>query len=87
MPQIFKFSTPPSPELTKRAFRGRFTLAEKAAIYTAAETDVMIKVFLDDIQAAEFISVTDQDTIDGVNYLESQGLIAGGRGVEILAFA
>jgi hypothetical protein len=77
---------PPLPDkirLTRYEFRSRFTAAEKVAMYDS--TDTMIRVFLDDIQAAENINVSEQDTIDGVNYLASNGLIAAGRASEILA--
>jgi hypothetical protein len=70
-------------KLTRYEFRSRFTAAEKVAMYDS--TDTMIRVFLDDIQAAENINVSEQDTIDGVNYLASNGLIAAGRVSEILA--
>ena len=69
--------------LTKLEFRNRFTLAEKVGMYDS--TDTVVQIFLDDIQAAEFIFVSDQQTIDGVGYLETQGLIAAGRSVDILA--
>lgn len=77
---------PPVPDrvrLTRYEFRSRFTAAEKVAMYDS--TDTMIRVFLDDIQAAENINVTEQDTIEGVAYLTSVGLIAAGRDAEILA--
>jgi len=48
-------------------------------------TDTIIRVFLDDIQSAEYIDLGLQETIDGVNYLESQGLIGAGRAAEILS--
>jgi hypothetical protein len=69
--------------LTRYQFRSRFTAAEKVAMYDSPDT--MVRVFLDDVQAAESINVTDQDTVDGVSYLTSLGLIAAGRDAEILA--
>lgn len=69
--------------LTRYEFRSQFTTAEKVAMYDS--TDTVIKIFLDDVQAAEYIDVTDQATIDGVAYLETQGLIAAGRSTDILA--
>jgi hypothetical protein len=69
-------------QLTRYEFRSRFTTPEKVAMYDS--TDTIIKIFLDDIQAAEYIDVTDQATIDGVAYLEAQGLITAGRSVDIL---
>ena len=73
----------PRKKLTRYEFRSQFTTAEKVAMYDS--TDTIIKIFLDDIQAAEYIDVTDQATIDGVAYLEAQGLIAAGRSADILA--
>ena len=70
-------------KLTRYEFRSRFTTPEKVAMYDS--TDTIIKIFLDDIQAAQYIDVTDQATIDGVAYLEAQGLIAAGRSTDILA--
>ena len=70
-------------QLTRYEFRSRFATAEKVAMYDSADT--IIKIFLDDIQAAEYIDVTNQETIDGVAYLEAQGLIAAGRSADILA--
>ena len=78
-------SPPPRTQLTRYEFRSRFTTAEKIAMYDS--TDTIIKIFLDDIQAAEYLDVADQATIDGVNYLEAQGLIAAGRSADVLAAA
>lgn len=69
--------------LTRYEFRSQFTAAEKVAMYDS--TDTIIRIFLDDIQSAQYIDVTSQDTIDGVAYLEAQGLIAAGRSTDILA--
>jgi hypothetical protein len=79
---------PPMPfpdrvRLTRYEFRSRFTAAEKVVMYDS--TDTMVRVFLDDIQSADNINVSEQDTIDGVAYLTAVGLIAAGRDVEILA--
>jgi len=66
-------------------FRNRFTSAEKVALYTAAETDVMIKVFLDDLSAAEYVDVTDENTVASIEYIEQIGIISGERKSDILA--
>lgn len=71
--------------LSRIEFRNRFTSAEKVALYTAAETNVMIKVFLDDLSAAEYVDVTDEDTIAGIEYIEQIGIISGERKSDILA--
>lgn len=79
----------PEPEpiriLTKLQFRNRFTMEEKAALYTAAEANVMLRIFLDDLNAAESIDLDDPATVFGVNTLEQVGIIGVGRAVEILA--
>ena len=81
--------TQPAPaprlRLTKREFRKQFTFAEKQAIYTAAETSVDIRIFLDDLMAAEYIDCDNSDTISSVNALEAATLIGTGRADEILA--
>jgi len=89
-PETETFSTPdpvstPRLRLTKREFRNQFTFFEKQTIYTAAETSVNIRIFLDDLMAAEYIDVDSAETIGGVQALESATLIASGRSAEILA--
>lgn len=75
----------PDRTLTRLAFRNRFTFEEKQAIYTAAEGSVAIRIFLDDINAAEEINLDDPATQYGVQTLEVGGLIAAGRAAEVLA--
>ena len=76
---------PPVRALSRFAFRSRFTLAEKAAIYTAAESNVQIRVFLDDLAVADEIDLDLLDTVQGVQALEAAGLLVPGRAQEILA--
>lgn len=73
--------------LSVLAFRSRFTDAEKIAIYTAAETSVPVRVWLDDLAAAQdqTIDLTDARIVAGVNAMEFGGLIGAGRATEILA--
>lgn len=66
-------------------FRNRFTATEKSAIYTAAETDVLVRSFLDDLSLAEFVDVTDPNTINGVAYLIGTGAVNGARESALLA--
>lgn len=75
---------PVAAKLTRLQFRNRFTEPERVAIYTAAESVVAVRVYLDDILAAEEIDLTDAATIAGVNALEMAGLLAAGRAAEIL---
>lgn len=79
----------PEPEqpvriLTKLQFRNRFTMDEKAALYTAAESNAMLRIFLDDLNAAENIDLDDPATVGAVNALEHLGIIGSGRAAEIL---
>lgn len=78
----------PKPEtdfrVTKLAFRQRFTFAERVALETAATSDANVRVMLKDQEAATFIDLSRQDTIDGVNALASAGLITAQRASEIL---
>jgi len=76
---------PPVRLLTKLQFRNRFTPAEKVAIYTAASANVSVQIYLDDINAAEYINLDDASTTAGVAALEAAGLIGTGRTAEILA--
>ena len=72
-------------ELTVLEFRNQFVLAEKQALYTAANTDMMVKMILDDLAAASYVETTDQTTVDSVNYLVSVGVITAARATEVLA--
>jgi len=76
----------PSMIITRLAFRNRFTMAEKAVLYTAAATPqgVGLKVYLDDLAAATFVDLARPDTIASVNYLATLGIITSARATEIL---
>ena len=71
-------------KLTKLQFRKRFTDAEKIAVYEAAVTSAALRVFIDDIQSAEFVDLEDVDVIAGVELLTENGLISETRAAEIL---
>lgn len=73
--------------LSVLAFRSRFTDGEKIAIYTAAETSAAIRVWLDDLAAAQnqTVDLADPRIISGVNAMEFGGLIGAGRAAGILA--
>jgi hypothetical protein len=79
----------PAPEIKQPIsvldFRNRFTQDEKIAIYTAAKSVVAIQVWIDDLASAKDVNVTHDQTIAGINALESAGLIGAGRAAEILA--
>ena len=68
--------------LTPHEFRSRFTTEEKVAMYDS--NNPIIRVFLDDVQFADYIDIDNQIIIDWVNYLVSEGLITSGRATEVL---
>ena len=70
--------------VTRLGFRQRFTFSERVAIETAAQSDASVRVMLKDQEAATFIDLARQDTVDGVNALAEAGLITAERAVEIL---
>jgi hypothetical protein len=79
---------PPAPvlrtRLSRREFRNQFSQAEKQGIYSAAELSIDIRIFLDDLAAADFIDLEDPQTAASVQALEAGGLISAARVAEIL---
>ena len=81
----------PAPEpthrtrLTRLEFRNLFTQAEKQALYTAAQSSVDVQIYLDDVNAAQYIETTDQSTIDGLSSLVDAGILTQARADTILA--
>lgn len=87
--------TPLPIKITKRAFRGRFTQAEKIAIEIAALDDptapmqsramaAALRANQADVASAEFVDLNFLDTREGVQALEQFGLVAPGRALVIL---
>lgn len=74
----------PKTQFTKLEFRRKFTVEELANLYIQAETDPVIKIFLDDLSLAEYIDITDQRTVDAISYLVSKGYLTQARADEIL---
>lgn len=73
--------------VTVLALRSRFTTAEKVAIYTAAESSVLVRIWLDDLASVQdgLTDLNDPRTVEGVQGLEAAGLIGPGRAAEILS--
>lgn len=82
--------------ITKLAFRNRFTMHEKASIEFAALDDpaadipqrmqsAALRAYIKDTEAATFIDLVREDLAEGVNSLETGGIIAVGRAAEILS--
>lgn len=72
-------------QITKLAFLNRLTAEERIAIRTAATQSPAIHDYLEMLDAAQDVDLTDPRTIGGVQALEASGLLAEGRGAEILA--
>lgn len=90
---------PPAPALprriTKLGFRNRFTSQEKvtleiaglddpAASLTARAQAAAIRVYQADVNAATFIDLDRADTREGVQALETAGILTAGRALQIL---
>ena len=84
-----------STKLTKLEFRSRFTLQEKAAIDLASLDNsqasmeqrliaASLRAMLADQAMAEFIDLSDETTIAGVQYLAQVGLLSEERVQEVL---
>lgn len=69
----------PRTRLSPLEYRQQFTFDEKAALYTAAESDPIVRMLIDDVAAAEYIELTDPQTVQGLQYLASIGVIAPHR--------
>jgi hypothetical protein len=74
----------PSKPMTKFQFISRLTMAERVAIYTAEDTNPVIKMWLEMFRICEEIELDNPDTRDGVRMLETLGFIAAGRADAIL---
>lgn len=82
-------------QITRLAFRNRFTMPEKAGLELASVDDAsapmvqrqqaaLLRAYLADVAAATFIDLKRPDTRAGVEQLEALGLLAAGRAAEIL---
>lgn len=67
--------------LTITQFRQRFTLEEKRRIYTAAETAVDIRIWLDDLASVKDseVDTADPEMVTAIMGLEAAGLLDAGR--------
>lgn len=85
----------PARHITRLAFRNRFAQAEKVALEIAAldnpaasmpqrQQSAALRATLADTAAATYIDLSRPDTRGGVQMLESAGLLAEGRALEIL---
>lgn len=75
---------PVTMKITKLAFRQRITVNEMVGIYTAAASNTVLKILLDNLQIATYIDLLRTDTISGVLYIASLGLLTQERANIIL---
>lgn len=94
-PEAVEPEAPAITEISRHAFRSRFTAEEKASLEIAMLDDpsapleqrqqaALIRAFDKDLSAAEVVDLEYPQTVDGVNMLEQSGLIGPGRAAEIL---
>jgi hypothetical protein len=69
---------------TSYEFLNRFTVAERATLRAAANSNTTVADFLELAVAANEIINTDPVTIAGMDYLVAQGLMTEARKLEIL---
>jgi len=69
---------------TARDFRNRFTQTEKVDLYTKANEDIMLKIFIDELNATSSVDVEHPDTIQGMQYLVVKGILTQDRYNELM---
>jgi len=75
---------PPVIVITKFEFLMRFTSTERKDTLTAARTNVDIEDFMQLLNSANDVDLTNPETIEGVNALVSFGILTPLRAQEIL---
>jgi len=70
--------------LSRDDYLDLFTDSEMIAIVNASNTDQIIKSSLDILNFRDRVRMSSENTINSVNYMESQGLISEGRASEVL---
>jgi hypothetical protein len=81
---------PPAPVAAPRivaplAFRDRLTEGEKLALYTAAAASLELRIYLDDLNAAQEVDLDSPRTVGGLQALVATGILTPERAAEILA--
>lgn len=85
---VIRESVTVSTEVSRLAFLNRFTDTEAIAIDLASQGTTVeaatIRRYLSKVNAASYIDLSNPDTRASVQSLETQGLLASGRALEIL---
>jgi len=77
-------STPIDWRITRLSMRNRFSVSELLAIMTAANTNSMVKLIMDNNNVAEYVDLSTSATQSAVGYFASIGLITSDRMGQIL---
>jgi len=72
-------------QFSAREFRGRFTLDEQLRIREASLKDAEAGLVYDAFNAADYIDLADSETVAGIDFYISKGLLVAGRKAELLA--
>lgn len=75
---------PPSYVITKTAFRFRLAMEEYAAVIAAADTDPIVRAWLETFNLVSNIDLSDLRTVDGIKLLIEKELITEERATEIM---
>ena len=85
---LIKVAQPKDTRITKLAFLDRFTQEEYVTLDLASAGSTPeaagIRLFMRRFENSKFIDLQREDTIAGVNQLETMGILEAGRAVEIL---
>lgn len=84
-PSVLNFQTKPDAQLSQVKFLKRFTPTEYEVIKTAAAVNGTVDYYFQLMMSADYVCVSDPDTVAGVTMLEQAGLLGSGRAAEILA--
>jgi len=71
-------------KISKLEYMELFTDNEMVSIFTAAKTSPLVEIWLEKFRLSEFIDLADPRNADGLQALESAGILGQGRAAEIL---
>lgn len=71
-------------KISKLEYMELFTDNEMVSIFAAAKTSPLVEIWLEKFRLSEFIDLADPRNVDGLQALESAGILGQGRAAEIL---
>ena len=80
----YVLTTPPKTVFTSLEFRDLFTIDEQLSIRESQFVDMEVGLVYDMMLSAQNIDISDPRTVQGMDLLETKGLITNGRRNEIL---